>query len=78
MEFEQLRHQVLNGVEHARGHASNIKYTSPMLSDALYDMAAEAERAAHETPHKDVLLVAIGKLHGANHAAFAYLRGLGG
>lgn len=75
--FEQLRQDVMQGVEAARGYAANVRWTSPMMEDALRHIAAEAETAAKRTPDKEVLLVAVGKLAGAISLASAYQKGLG-
>jgi hypothetical protein len=75
--FEQLRQDIMQGVEAARAYAADVKYASPMMEGALLRIAAEAEKAAEHALQKEVLLVAIGRLAGAISVAAAYQRGRG-
>lgn len=70
--MDQMRQDIEQGVLAARSYASDIQYSSEWVSNALRKIAAEAERAGKNSPHKDVLLVAIGKLAGAITVAVAY------
>lgn len=73
--LDQMRRDIQQGVLAARSYASDIQYSSEWISNALRRIAAEAERAAKNSPDKDVLLVAIGKLAGAITIAVAYQAG---